>query len=209
MKILNLYAGIGGNRKLWGNDHEITAVEYKPEIAKIYQDFFPNDKVIVADAHQYLLEHFGEFDFIWSSPPCPSHSAFRFMTTKMTNPKYSRPVIYPDMSLYQEIILLEHYFKGKWIVENVQSYYSPLIECQIIGRHQIWSNFLIPPIKTDNQNFIKGHNTSLKGLHGFNLDKYKLGQRKDQILRNCADPKIGKRILEYALNPIETQSSLL
>jgi DNA (cytosine-5)-methyltransferase 1 len=27
MRILNLYAGIGGNRKLWGDDHEITAVE--------------------------------------------------------------------------------------------------------------------------------------------------------------------------------------
>lgn len=64
MKILNLYAGIGGNRKLWGDDHEITAVENVPEIAKIYQDFFPNDKVIVADAHQYLLDHFKEFNFI-------------------------------------------------------------------------------------------------------------------------------------------------
>lgn len=69
MKILNLYAGIGGNRKLWGDEHEITAVEYKPEIAKIYQDFFPNDKMVVGDAHQYLLGHFNEFDFIWSSPP--------------------------------------------------------------------------------------------------------------------------------------------
>ena len=77
MKILNLYAGIGGNRKLWtpnGDEHEITAVEYKPEIAKIYQDFFPKDKVIVGDAHQYLLNHFQEFDFIFSSPPCPTHS---------------------------------------------------------------------------------------------------------------------------------------
>lgn len=27
MKILNLYAGIGGNRKLWGDDHEVTVVE--------------------------------------------------------------------------------------------------------------------------------------------------------------------------------------
>ena len=27
LKILNLYAGIGGNRKLWGNEHDITAVE--------------------------------------------------------------------------------------------------------------------------------------------------------------------------------------
>ena len=56
MKILNLYAGIGGNRKLWGDTHEITAVELDPKIAKIYQDFFPKDKVIVADAHQYLLK---------------------------------------------------------------------------------------------------------------------------------------------------------
>ena len=77
MKILNLYAGIGGNRKLWGNDHEVTAIEYDNNIAKIYQENFPNDIVIVTDAHQYLLEHFREYDFIWSSPPCPSHSKVR------------------------------------------------------------------------------------------------------------------------------------
>jgi len=73
MKILNLYCGIGGNRKLW-QGHEITAVENNEQIAKIYQDYFPDDKVVVGDAHQYLLEHFEEFDFIWSSPPCPTHS---------------------------------------------------------------------------------------------------------------------------------------
>ena len=55
MKILNLYAGIGGNRKLWGNEHEITAVELDKDIAAIYKDFFPTDKVIVADAHPYLI----------------------------------------------------------------------------------------------------------------------------------------------------------
>ena len=41
MKILNLYAGIGGNRKLWGDEHEITAIENNTSIAYIYQDFFP------------------------------------------------------------------------------------------------------------------------------------------------------------------------
>ena len=35
MKILNLYAGIGGNRRLWGDEHEITAVEHNKDIAKI------------------------------------------------------------------------------------------------------------------------------------------------------------------------------
>ena len=100
MKVLNLYAGIGGNRKLW-KDVDVTAVELNPEIAKIYQDFFPQDKVIVADAHQYLLEHFEEYDFIWSSPPCPSHSRVRKAT------RHQNPPIYPDMKLLNVIGGLE------------------------------------------------------------------------------------------------------
>ncbi len=94
MKILNLYAGIGGNRKLWGDGHEITAVENNAKIAAVYQDFFPNDKVIVGDAHEYLLEHYEEFDFIWSSPPCPTHSRINFSNGGRWKVKY------PDMKLY-------------------------------------------------------------------------------------------------------------
>jgi DNA (cytosine-5)-methyltransferase 1 len=51
MKILNLYAGIGGNRKLWtpnGDEHEITAVENVKEIADIYKQFFSSiNKVLL------------------------------------------------------------------------------------------------------------------------------------------------------------------
>src|SRR3972149_1841834 len=137
MKILNLYAGIGGNRKLWGNEHEVTAVEINQEIAKIYQDFFPNDKVIVTDAHQYLLEHYKEFDFIWSSPPCPTHS----ITNNFLN---AQGVIrYPDMSLWQEIIFLKHFCKTIYVIENVKSYYTPFLNPQISGRHYFWANFNI------------------------------------------------------------------
>ena len=78
MKILNLYAGVGGNRKLWGDDHEVVAVELNPEIAAVYQALYPNDTVIVGDAHQYLLDHYSEYDFIFSSPPCPTHSRARY-----------------------------------------------------------------------------------------------------------------------------------
>ncbi len=122
MKILNLYSGIGGNRKLWGDEHEITAIENNEKIAKIYQDFFPKDKVIITDAHQYLLEHYKEFDFIWSSPPCPTHSVCCHFL------KGQGIVRYPDMKLYEEILLLNHFFKGKWVVENVKPYYEPLIK---------------------------------------------------------------------------------
>ena len=118
MKILNLYAGIGGNRKLWPEGHEITAVEIEPKIAEIYQKHFPNDKVIVADAHQFLLDHFKEFDFIWSSPPCPSHSKIRKCYVGKNNDGQNTP-IFPDMTLYQEILFLDGYFRGKYVVENL------------------------------------------------------------------------------------------
>src|SRR3990167_7814748 len=130
LKILNLYAGIGGNRKLWTGDIEVTAVEINPEIVAIYKDFFPEDEVIVTDAHQYLLEHFKEFDFIWSSPPCLTHSRVRFMAAISEDERNSHPSFnpkYPDMKLYEEIILLTYHFKGKFVIENVIGYYEPLI----------------------------------------------------------------------------------
>lgn len=198
MKILNLYAGIGGNRKLWGDDHEITAVEYKPEIAKIYQDFFPNDKVVVSDAHQYLLDHFEEFDFIWSSPPCPSHSrltkARTFNKHNEATGQYS-PHRYPDMKLYEEILLLKHSFKGKWCVENVIAYYEPLVRPQKIGRHWYWTNFYIPFLEAEADNIALGTRKEWEAKLGFDLTGYK-GIRKDTVLRNCVTPEIGLHILK-------------
>jgi len=125
MKVLNLYSGIGGNRKLW-DDVEVTAVEWDPKIAAIYQDFFPDDIMIITDAHSYLLEHFKEYDFIWSSPPCPTHSRLRTLMhgQKKNNQEYK----YPDMKLYEEIIFLDNWFDGLYCVENVIGYYDPLIK---------------------------------------------------------------------------------
>lgn len=200
MKILNLYAGIGGNRKRWGDEHEVTAVENDPEIAKIYQDYFPNDKVIVRDAHQYLLEHFDEFDFIWSSPPCPTHSKVRKqLCMKKRNGEtfmQNKPV-FPDMRLYQEIIFLDNYFDGLYVVENVTPFYEPLIEPQKVGRHCFWANFKINKIK------LKGgtHMTTIVGMEehkGFKISHYKIKHRKDTILRNCVLPELGLSVFNDA-----------
>jgi len=184
MKILNLYAGIGGNRKLWGNEHKITAVEINQEIAKIYQDFFPKDKVIVTDAHQYLLDHHKEFDFVWSSPPCPSHSRARFWGWGNKKP------IYPDMKLYEEVIFLRHHCKTKWVVENVVSYYVPLIDPIKISRHYFWSNFNI-----DQKEFPKDDIRKLSGT-----------SFKDKLIRNMVDPKLGLHIFNCAFK--EKQETL-
>jgi DNA (cytosine-5)-methyltransferase 1 len=123
IKVLNLYAGIGGNRKLW-NDVEVTAVEENETIATIYSDNFPHDKIVIGDAHQYLLENYKEFDFIWSSPPCPTHSRSRYWGFGVNG----KSPIFPDMKLYEEIIFLQYHCKNLYIVENVIPYYNPLIK---------------------------------------------------------------------------------
>lgn len=200
MKVLNLYAGIGGNRKLWGNDHEITAVEYDENIANVYKDLFPNDNVIVTDAHQYLLDNFSNYDFIWASPPCPSHS----QTNNFLH--YQGVIRYPDMSLYQEIIFLQHFFKGKYCIENVVSYYNPLIPPQQSGRHYFWANFRIPlgldSVKMGRMGKLKngehGERSRLLDEFGFDLSKYE-NIDKRHVLRNCVTPEIGLAIFESAL----------
>lgn len=193
MKILNLYAGIGGNRKLWGNEHEITAVEINPEIAKIYQDFFPNDKVIVADAHQYLLEHYKEFDFIWSSPPCPTHSRMRLLCAQQSENRF-----YPDMKLYEEIIFLKTWFNGLFVVENVISYYDPLIRPFECESHYFWSNFIITEKGRVNRKIKRGHIKEKEKELGFKIRDYKNSLDNERILNNCVNPKLGLHIFNCA-----------
>ena len=208
MKILNLYAGIGGNRKGWGDDHEITMVEIDPEIANIYQDFFPKDKVVVGDAHDYLLKHFQEFDFIWSSPPCPTHSQIRFNMGFKADRKYKKvKAVYPAMDLYQEIILLSNYFFGKWVVENTIPYYEPLIAGHKTGGHIFWANFIFLDFNIGDRNHRKGTVETLQNRKLFDLSKYKIINKR-QILRNCVEPELGKHVLDCAMG-IHPQKTLL
>jgi DNA (cytosine-5)-methyltransferase 1 len=191
VNVLNLYAGIGGNRKLW-TDAEITAVEIREDIAAVYRDYFPQDKIIIADAHQYLLDHYEEFDFIWSSPPCPTWSRANFWASKTAD---NRKKYYSDMKLYQEIIFLQNWYSGKWLVENVDPYCMPLIApTKEIGRHLFWCNFYISNTEFKEADINRGTRDEWNALHGFDLSKYKLDSRKDQIYRNCVHPETGLHI---------------
>ena len=196
-KILNLYACLGGNRYKWdevSDNLEVTAVELDPEAARLYQERFPNDNVIVADAHQYLLDHYKEFDFIWSSPPCPTHSRFNLSM------KTTRKMKYPDMKLYQEIIFLEHYFNGKYVVENVIPFYTPLIQGKERNRHLYWTNFNLPNNVSDRKNPDLGRTKNLidalSDFHDYDFRKYKGDQAMNKMARNLVDYEAGKTILE-------------
>ena len=105
MKILNLFAGIGGNRELWGDNHKITAIEYNEKIAQMYQDKFPNDIVIVAEAYSYFRKHFREYDLLWASPPCQSHSRL-----VRTNIAQNQGIKYPNLRIYELILFCESFF---------------------------------------------------------------------------------------------------
>lgn len=194
MKILNLYAGVGGNRRLWGDKHEITAVELNPSIAACYADLYPNDTVIVDDAHEYLLKHYQEFDFIWASPPCQSHSDIRRMGAQIG--RYE--AIFPDAKLWQEIVFLKHFFKKDWVIENVIPYYKPFIQPAFtLGSHLYWSNKLILDNWADKFRAHKLGNEALQQRKKIDLTGYKFtGIDKRQVLRNMVEPEDGKYIFE-------------
>jgi len=120
---------------------------------------------------------------------------------------------YPDMSLYQEILLLENnadYFNYDYCVENVVSYYDPLVEPQEVGRHYYWSSVKIPEVDTpllrkrDSESRPERNDTGSgfnrrrhEKVLGFDLSDYDINNgKKQKALKNCVQPEQGKAILD-------------
>lgn len=210
IRVLNLYACLGGNRYKWdevakeaGIKIKVTAVELDAELAKLYQERFTNDTVIVTDAHQYLLDHYKEFDFIWTSPPCPTHSRARFARRNTTKS------VYPDLKLYEEVLFLDNYFEGKYVVENVIPFYKPLIPAKNRGRHLYWTNFNLPNNLNERKSSImegKYEVSKWCKFHDYDFYRYKGGQRTDKIARNLVDYEAGRTIFETYLGITKKQN---
>ncbi len=197
MKVLNLYAGLGGNRRLWPDTDQVTAVEWDNDIAAYYKDRYPDDKLVIGDAHQYLINHYQEYDFIWTSPPCQSHSSFRFnIGVRYRGVK----AIYPEMSLWQEILLLRSHYKGNWIVENVKPYYEPLIKPTVeLQRHLFWSNKPIKQAEFKSDSIRTSQIPHLQDHHQINLEGYRITNKR-QALRNCVESHLGKYVRDEVIN---------
>ena len=194
MHILNLYSGIGGNRKLWENVR-VTAVECDVDIANVYQKNYPDDIVILGDALVYLENHYKNFDFIWASPPCQSHGQYRHRVGVLA--KDFSPIM-PDMSLYAIIVFLKTYYRGKYVVENTKPYYDYLI-CPtiVLQRHPFWTNFNVTPKKFTKDN-IRTKN-KISDFDGHEIVNNSNIKNKRQVLRNCVRPEIGEYLLQEAI----------
>jgi DNA (cytosine-5)-methyltransferase 1 len=173
----------------------VVAVEYDQATADVYISLFPDDEMIVGDAHAYLLENYMNFDFIWASPPCPSHSDIRRCGVHAG--QYE--ALYPDMALYQEIILLKNFapLETKFCIENVKPYYEPWITPDAtIHRHYYWCNFKIHPFEVQDER--KHSNITGYGeVYGFNVQDSMIKDKR-KALRNMVDPDLGLHILNCA-----------
>lgn len=144
-----------------------------------------------------MKNNFQDYDFIWSSPPCPTHSHVRNVAN-VGNGQSEH--VYPDMKLWQEILFLEQYFEGSYVVENVKPYYDENVEWEIVqpqesSRHYFWSNFSIPEvnIKADRVDNFRTRDSR----HGIDLTGYGLDPKeRGKVARNMVNPDLGKAILE-------------
>ena len=197
MRILIGCAGIGGESEKWDDiNNDITHVESDPRIAQVIIDRKPNRKVIIGDAYEHLLNHCQDYNFIWFSPPCQANS-------RMIRSGKNRKPRFPDLRLYEVKIFLDYNFKGKYVIENVVPYYSPVIEPTAkLGRHLFWTNFDITPFELKQpKNFIMlgtvEGSEQLKewlGIHYEGNIYYDGNHDPSQVLRNCVHPDMGLHI---------------
>lgn len=216
IKILNLFAGIGGNRFYWDDfpGLEITAIDNNPEVAHEYSILFPQDELLITGAWDYVEKNYKKYDIIWASPPCQTHS---FLSRANSQAKHKR---LPDFRLYSLIIFLQEYFKGSYIIENVRSYYKPLIKPQHIGRHYFWSNLLLEKVDYPHFNLKPrtGKTTVVEYLEniqnwlGIKLSKriYLNGNHAPgQIYRNCVHTILGRELMKQLISKTRKQTLLI
>lgn len=207
IEVLNAYGGIGAcMHNLDRDKYSVTHVEINEEIAQANKELHLEDTVIRADAKKYIEENYFGYDYIWASPPCPTHASLRKAGAK--NGQYKAKA--PDMDLYSIIIFLDEYFNGEWTVENVQPFYDRLDKqeqerqealqtvippAEKTSRHLFWSSHEIPETFVGTQNINTSNHREMMKWLGIELERSFDSVEKRKVLRNCVHPKIGEAIL--------------
>jgi DNA (cytosine-5)-methyltransferase 1 len=201
LRVLNAYAGIGGNRHLWPDEWIVRAIELDPRVAAEYASRYPQDTVIVGDAHAYVMEHGHEFDAVWTSPPCPTHSRLAINVAKRRGVENE-----PDPRLWAEVAHLRA-LGGLYVVENVHTYYAPPILPDVVTeRHYYWTSaapMMISPISVLP---VSGRRTGLTAdaiAESYGIPPLAPGSVADRrkAMRNAVVPAEGLAIASAAFAP--------
>lgn len=185
IKFLNTFAGVGGNTELLDRDKfEVTHIELYSKPTRYLEENFPNDIVLRKNAWRYIPENFRDYDIVWASPSCKTHSRARVfqLSDRYVNGNFELP----DERLWMLIKWLKVFGSRMiWIVENVIPFYTSIeIPTALVGRHLVWSNKRI-------------------GDKSFEADQI-IYKQKGSFDRDRMNPEIGKYIIEQAINDKQT-----
>ena len=159
MRVLNLYAGVGGNRLHW-TGADVTAVELDPAIAEIYSHHFPKDEMIIGDAHEYLRDYVDDgWDLMIAHPPCTyfANSGVCWLHTEEGRwEKLDEAAVFFNTLLDSSILLIcvENPIPHKYAIERIGGRkYTQLIQPYMFGHKEtkatcLWLKGLDPLIPT-------------------------------------------------------------
>ena len=117
MRVLDLFAGTGSATKAFEDEgHEIIKVE-------LDEYFEAHERDILTLTADYLTTKYGQFDFIWASPPCQKFSVAsigHYWTGGKGASIPKRPEVFEAIALVKHTINLMNDLKPTygWVMEN-------------------------------------------------------------------------------------------
>jgi len=203
VRVLDLYAGLGGTdkgiRKVAAEKNiklDYYAIEIDPAVCQAHKKNHLESNVICADVKDWL-DKVTDFDFVWASPPCQTHSINNY-SNKAIGYK-TKPV---DWSLWHVIDILQRAETIPFVVENVKIWYNePFKHNFKLDRHYFWTNLQLVPFDYHKKPAKEWCHISVKDWQEYHqLEPATTGDKRQQ-LRNCVHWSIAAGIFEQFLEP--------